>query len=80
MIVDYIREGRQEITKQEATAILGRFYYCNEEKHVGELLSRMIKSGILERVKRGTYKLKKYPSGITPGDKYQVSKNQISLF
>lgn len=79
IIVEYIRNGRGEITKKEAVQLIGNQYH-NREKYVGETLSRMVKKGILCRVKLGTYKLKTYPSGITPGNSYQVSERQISLF
>lgn len=79
-LLDFIRSGRGEITKKEAVQILERHYYANAEKYVGEILTRMVSRGILCRVKRGVYKLKTYPSGVTPGDKYHISANQISLF
>lgn len=31
-------------------------YYCNEKKHLGTLLSRMVKSGKIERVRKGVYR------------------------
>jgi len=31
-------------------------YYCNANKHLGEILSRMVKDGKIERVKKGLYK------------------------
>lgn len=34
-------------------------YYYNANKYVGEILSRMIKSGHVERVKKGVFKLVK---------------------
>lgn len=30
-------------------------YYCNELKHLGEILSRMVKKGIIVRVKKGVF-------------------------
>lgn len=30
-------------------------YYCNEHKHLGEILSRMVKKGIVIRVKKGIF-------------------------
>ena len=32
------------------------YYYCNELKHLGALMSRMVKSGKVSRVKRGVFK------------------------
>lgn len=34
------------------------WYYCNATKHFGEILSRMVNAGILEREKIGYYCLK----------------------
>lgn len=33
-------------------------YYCNYKKHLGDVLSRMVKSNIVERVKKGVFKVK----------------------
>ena len=33
-------------------------YYANHKKHLGEILSRMVKSGSIERVKKGVFKTK----------------------
>lgn len=33
-------------------------YYCNANKHLGEILSRMVKSGKIERVKKGVFRVK----------------------
>lgn len=30
-------------------------YYCNEMKHLGEILSRMVKKGTVIRVKKGVF-------------------------
>lgn len=32
-------------------------YYCNGNKHMGDILSRMVKGGRLVRVKKGVFKL-----------------------
>lgn len=33
-------------------------YYANHAKHLGEILSRMVKSGQIERVKKGVFRTK----------------------
>ncbi|MEZ7496489.1 hypothetical protein QO206_13405 [Leeuwenhoekiella aequorea] len=53
-------------------------YYFNTEKHVGETLSRMVKNGILVRVKKGYYKRGK--STPKHGRPVQQIENQIELF
>ena len=49
-------------------------YYHNWNKHLGELLSRMVKRGFIERVKKGTFRKLRNQSFI------EVEKNQTSLF
>jgi len=69
-ILDYIhRTG--ETTKKE---IVGRFddYYCNGAKHIGDILSRMVKSGHLERVGFGVYKLNTKGKGLDCVDSRQT--------
>lgn len=44
-------------TKKELVAKFGGVYYCNGSKHLGEVLSRMVKSGHLIRIKPGVYKV-----------------------
>ena len=53
-------------------------YYFNTEKHVGDTLSRMVKNGLLVRVKKGYYKLNK--STPNHGRPVQEIENQIELF
>ena len=31
-------------------------YHCNEHKYLGEILSRMVKNGQIERIKKGTFR------------------------
>lgn len=45
------------ITLKEAVHIVGGDIYANAEKHVGSILSNMVKRGMLVRVKPGTFKL-----------------------
>jgi len=49
----------QELTKAVIVQNCGLEYYHNAEKYIGETLSRMVKSGLLERVKPGVFKLGK---------------------
>lgn len=52
-------------------------YYCNEMKHLGNLLSRMVKNGTIERVKKGVFKIAKGKINTT---KQIVNPNQTTLF
>jgi hypothetical protein len=43
-------------TLDEIYANVSFSYYCNEKKHLGALLSRLVKSKKIERVKKGVFK------------------------
>jgi len=45
------------VTLKEAVHLVGGDIYANAEKHVGSILSNMVKRGMLVRVKPGTFKL-----------------------
>ena len=47
----------KELTKKQIKEITGISYYHNTDKHLGDVLSRMVKSKILKRVKKGVYSL-----------------------
>jgi predicted transcriptional regulator of viral defense system len=64
------------VSKKDIVTVYGSSYYCNAEKYIGEILSRMVKNGMLERVKPGFFKL-----GPGPEKKKVVEdKNQMTLF
>jgi len=46
-----------EVTKAQVVEAIGGNYYCHGDKHVGDRLSRMVKSGMLIRVKPGLFKI-----------------------
>lgn len=75
IILEYVFQNG-EITKKKAVELTGHFYFCNEEKHVGDILSRMVNSGKLERIKNGLFKLGKGSKSI----KEQSIGNQSELF
>lgn len=62
------------LKKFEITKEVGGIYYYNEAKHVGDRLSRMVKSGFLIRPKMGVYRLGR-GKAIEHAD-----KNQLKLF
>ncbi len=64
------------ITKKQAVELLRHCYYSNAAFYVGNSLSRMVKSGILERVKPGHYRLLQVPMSLPD----VVDRNQLSLF
>ena len=59
------------ITKKQVVEALGKDYYCNGEQHVGDRLSRMVKSNLLVRVKPGVFEIgtgkKSKPSTLDKG-------------
>lgn len=44
-------------TKAQVVAALGGNYYCHGDKHVGDRLSRMVKSNLLKRIKPGVFEI-----------------------
>lgn len=53
-ILKHLQDNRQ-ISKKEAVELLKHYYYYNASKHVGDILTRMVRKGILKRVRRGVY-------------------------
>lgn len=49
-------------TKQEILDNTGITYYYNTEKHLGEILSRLVNNGTLNRVKKGVYEINRNPN------------------
>ena len=63
-------------TKSDIVALDGGQYYRNADKYIGDRLSRMVKAGILERVRPGVFRI---GSGKKPGN-VPVNENQTTLF
>ena len=74
-------EGNFELilTKREIMDKAGLHYYHNSSKHAGEVLSRMVNNGILNRTAKGKFKLN--PKKIEKSHKQEkISENQYNLF
>lgn len=56
VILAALRE-KPELTLTEAVQLIGGKIYTNERFHVGNTLTRMIKAGLIRRVKPGVYAL-----------------------
>lgn len=56
-IFDFIRSKGGEAVFSDIVAEFGSNYFLHAEKYVGQSLSRMVKAGILVRVKKGVYAL-----------------------
>lgn len=54
-IICFARSNDNKITKKQACELIP-FYY-NTAKHVGDILSRMVKNKMLIRVKNGSFEL-----------------------
>lgn len=59
LVVAQYLNGKGEVKKAKIMEDLhvDYWYYLNASKHFGEILSRMVKGGILRRVKPGVYTL-----------------------
>jgi len=55
-VIEHLRKAGQ-ITLTEAVCLIGRDIYANQKFHVGNVLSNMVKRGLLMRVKPGVFKL-----------------------
>jgi len=57
-IIEVFNNDRDKIlSKKDIIQLSGIDYYHNTEKHVGNVLSRMVRNGLICRVKKGYYKL-----------------------
>jgi len=56
MILVTLRE-RQTLTLDDAVELIGRDIYANKKFHVGNVLSAMVKQGLIRRVKPGVFTL-----------------------
>lgn len=54
-VIIYAQAHDNHITKAEAMALINDYYH-NGSKHVGDVLSRMVNSGLLVRVSPGKFK------------------------
>lgn len=74
-IIQYLYRFETATTAEIFEAIPWNHYYY-KKKHLGEILSRMVKNGSIERVRRGVYRLSK--NGISKS--LPVNENQTELF
>lgn len=74
-VLDYCQSHEGKITKKEAMTLINT-YYANGKKHVGDVLSRMVKAGLLIREKPGHFKMGKG----TRNKPANEDKKQINIF
>lgn len=72
VIIEYIRSNGN-ITKQQAVQMLGKYYYHNGEKYVGEILSNMVKRRYIKRIKNGVFEIGSMSNQVNDPDKDQTS-------
>lgn len=56
-ILTFIHDNDGQATGEELVGAFGYWYFRNAQKHLGTVLGRMIKTKLLDRVKRGVYAL-----------------------
>ena len=76
-ILKAFKESTEILRKKEIIERSGAWYYANADKHVGDILSRMVKNGSLTRVSVGKYRL---GSGKAHAKAVSVDPDQNSLF
>lgn len=74
-VVDFALKNGGEVTKKQAMELINTHYH-NGDKHVGEALSRMVKAGLLIRIKPGYFKL---GEGCRKKSE-PIIENQITIF
>ena len=75
IVINWCIQHDGKITKREAMQLIND-HYCNGAKHVGEVLSRMVKAGLLNRITPGNFSV---------GNGYRIKQltiieNQQQLF
>lgn len=70
-------EGKQPQSKKQMmdSLLVSHWYYHNAEKHFGDILSRMVNSGLLKREKKGFYSLLRKEKV-----NFIINPNQTELF
>lgn len=67
-IIEFARSNNNQITKKQACALIP--FYHNTQKHVGDVLTRMVRSNMLKRIKNGLYEL-------SSGQKEIINQSQM---
>jgi len=75
-ILDFALKNNNQITKKQAIELIGHYYFLNAQKYVGEVLSRMVKSKLLKRVKNGLFEISTERKETAKGI---VNPNQLEL-
>jgi len=74
-IIIYLQTGHKE--KKQIVNKFKSWHYANSNKHIGDILSRMVNRGLIVRVKKGIYGISKEPvSSVSE----MIDPKQQSLF
>lgn len=71
--------GVEQATLAEIYEAVPFGYYHNGHKHLGQILSKMVESGQVERISKGVFRLGTKVR-LVKGQKFYENKNQKSLF
>lgn len=55
-ILEVFNDTQEILSKKAIKEKTGISYYYNTDKHLGDILGRMVNNGLLERVKKGYFK------------------------
>lgn len=77
VLVKFAMSNGNAITKKQAVELLEKYYYYNAGHYVGEILSRLVKSKCLKRVKPGVFELL---TTVPIGGAVTNNEDQIKLF
>lgn len=61
VIMQFALENGGTFSSKDANRLIGHTYYCNGAHHVCAMLGRAVKSGTIERVSKGVFRLKHVP-------------------
>lgn len=78
VIGEYLKQnGTSKKSDMYKDLKVSSWYYANASKHFGDILSRMVKNGLIIRISKGVYEFGNY----SPRNKkyFSTDKNQTSL-
>lgn len=85
MLSERAQQIMQYVSKSETIDIdtalkVAGSYYHNGRKHIGEVLSMLVKNGYIERIKPGLYKFRTMSPHSRYGKRDIINKNAPKLF
>lgn len=76
LLLEFAYNNENKISKQKAVELIGNSYYCNAKKHVGDVLSRMVNSGKLNRIRNGHFEISQIKN---QGVKQILDQDQLNI-